>query len=209
MHAARAVRRRARRQEAVAAPGRRARARVVIGGSRARTTTRRRLRYVFEQATRRRARDASAPRRARVPRARAHAARGRAVLRLPRQGSRSTARRRRSPTPAMKPKLAALESGELDRELAAARGCRRARARRGHADRRRRRARSACSPAARVAAPARRPTRRRARRGSSTRVGTLHVYDGYGVITPPFQFTGTGGTGIPWNGMATFIAGHR
>src|SRR5262249_38212612 len=40
-------------------------------------------------------------------------------------------------------------------------------------------------------------------------VGALHVYDGYAITTPSCQVSGTGGSGIMWGTpMATFVAGH-
>src|SRR5690606_29003674 len=39
-------------------------------------------------------------------------------------------------------------------------------------------------------------------------VGALHVYDGYAVVAPSCQVTGTGGQGMAGSAIATFVAGH-
>ncbi|HEY5924467.1 MAG TPA: hypothetical protein VIV11_22470 [Kofleriaceae bacterium] len=180
-------------------------ARVVIGWQPTNNDDARRLRYIFEQAV------VAALDLMRPDDARTFLARARELPDAP--YSDYLVKDRDQKTPAMlanadfKKRIAALEAGKLDAQIAEARASAES-------------ARAAGNP---IAADD-------ARLGSLAgckvtgrffedkdahvvwffdEVGGLHVYDGYAIAAPSCQVSGTGGQGIPWgNAMAAFIAGH-
>ena len=179
---------------------------VVIGWQPRTNDDGRRLRYVFEQAT------VAALALSRPDDARAVLARARELAGDGTPYSDYLVKDRDQKTPSAftepdtKTRIAALESGELDREIAEVRASSEL-------------ARAAGTPIAaddvRLGMISGCTVSGRFFEDHDARVawffdevGALHVYDGYGVTTPSFQVSGTGGAGIAWNGMAAFIAGH-
>ncbi|HEX5059550.1 MAG TPA: hypothetical protein VFV99_09330, partial [Kofleriaceae bacterium] len=179
-------------------------ARVVIGWTPATNDDARRMRYLFEQAM------AGALDLMRPDDARTFLARARELPDSP--YSDYLVKDRDQKTPAllanaeMKKRIAALESGKLDAQIAEARAT---------AESARAAGKPIAADDARLGTLAGCKVSGRFFEDRDTHVvwffdevGALHVYDGYAIGVPSGQVTGTGGQGIPWNGMAAFVAGH-
>jgi hypothetical protein len=179
-------------------------ARVVIGWRPTTNDDARRLRYLFEQAT------VAALDLVRPDDARTFLARARELPESPYSDYLVKARDQKTPAAlsdaATKKRIAALETGALDEEIAKARTAAEA-------------ARAAGKPIAAsdalLATLAGCKVSGRFFEDRDSRVvwffdevGALHAYDGYSVGAPACQITGAGGVGIAAQGMAAFIAGH-
>jgi len=166
------------------------------------TDDKRRLRYVFEQAT-------LAAIAIKQPRdARAFLARARGFEVAPYSDYQVVDRDRKTPAalaePAGKKLVAALEVGAIDKDIAIARETAEA-ARAAEtpipADDAQLGALAGCTVAARWL-----DDRDRHEVWFFDELGELHVYDGYDVVLPSFQVTGTADRGIAPGGMAAFVA---
>jgi len=163
----------------------------------------RRLRYVFEQAT-------LAAIAIQQPRdARAFLARARGLDVVPYSDYQVVDRDRKTPAafadPAGKKLIAALEVGAIDKAIAVARETADAARAAGTpiaADDAQLGALAGCTVAARWL-----DDRDHHEVWFFDELGDLHVYDGYDIVLPSFQVTGGAGRGIAADGMAGFIAG--
>ena len=179
-------------------------ARVVIGWQPGTNDDARRLRYIFEQAT------AAALDLVRPDDARTFLARARELPDSPYSDYLVKDRDQKTPSVLadadMKKRIAALEAGKLDEQIAEARAAAEAARAAGKpvkADDARLGTLAGCQVTGRFFED---------RDGHVVwffdEVGALHVYDGYAVVQPGFQVVGTGGHGIPSSGMGAFVAGH-
>ncbi len=179
-------------------------ARVIIHWQPATNDDARRLRYVFEQAT------AAALELVRTDDARMFLARVRELLDSRYSDYLVIDRDTHTPAvlaePALEQTIADLESGALDAQVTGARAAAEA-------------ARAAGKPIAaddaRLAMLAGCKVAGRFFEERAARVvwffdeaGALHVYDGYAVVPPSCQITGTAARGIAASAMAAFVAGH-
>jgi hypothetical protein len=179
-------------------------ARAVLTWQPSNTDDKRRLRYLFEQAT-------LAQITIRQPRdARTCLTRARALEVTPYSDYQVVDRDRRTAAafaePFGKKLVAALETGAIDKDLALARQITEA-------------ARAAATPVPadddRLGALAGCTVATRWLDDSDhhevwffDELGDLHVYDGYDVALPPFEVAGSAGRGLSSAGVATFLAGH-
>jgi len=177
-------------------------ARAVLTWQPAATDDKRRLRYVFEQAT-------LAAIAIKQPRdARAFLARARGFEVAPYSDYQVVDRDRKTPAafaePAGKKLVAALEVGAIDKDIAIARETAEAARAAGApipADDAQLGALAGCAVASRWL-----DDRDHHEVWFFDELGDLHVYDGYGVELPSFQVTGTAGRGIAPGAMAAFVA---
>ena len=179
-------------------------ARVVIGWRPSTNDDARRLRYVFEQAT------VAALDLMRPDDARAFVARARELPESPYSDYLVKDRDQKTPTPfadaATRERIAALEAGTLDQQIADARAAAEAARASGRpiaADDARLGTLAGCKVTGRFFEE----------RDAHVvwffdEVGALHVYDGYTVGAPSCQVVGTGGQRLAGAAMAGFVAGH-
>lgn len=179
-------------------------ARVVIGWQPSTNDDARRLRYLFEQAT------VAALDLVRPEEARTFLARARELPASPYSDYLVKDRDQKTPAAltdaATIERIAALESGALDEQIAAARAAAEAARTAGkpiEADDARLGTLAGCKVTGRFFED----------RDAHVvwffdEVGALHVYDGYAVVAPSCQVTGTGGQGMAGSAIATFVAGH-